>query len=70
MRIYADPGNPTPPQSHFVPSSNGAPAQWLTLDTVRRHLSGELTIGIYAINPATQRSKWMAIEQSTKSVIA
>jgi hypothetical protein len=41
---------------------NGAPAPGLTLDTVRRHLSGELTIGIYAINPATQCSKWMAID--------
>jgi hypothetical protein len=31
---------------------NCAPAPGLTLETVRRHLSGELTIGIYAINPA------------------
>ena len=34
----------------------------LTLDTVRRHLEGEITIGLYAINPATQCSKWVAID--------
>ena len=30
--------------------------------TIRRHLEGELTIGLYAINPSTQRSKWVAID--------
>ena len=34
----------------------------LTADTVRRHLEGEVTIGLYAINPRTQRSKWVAID--------
>lgn len=34
----------------------------LTLDTIRRHLEGEITIGLYAINPATQCSKWVAID--------
>jgi hypothetical protein len=34
----------------------------LTLDTIRRHLQGEITIGLYAINPATQCSKWVAID--------
>jgi hypothetical protein len=34
----------------------------LTLDTIRRHLEGEITIGLYAINPATQCSKWIAID--------
>jgi hypothetical protein len=34
----------------------------LTLKTIRRHLEGEVTIGLYAINPATQRSKWVAID--------
>jgi hypothetical protein len=29
---------------------------------VRRHLQGEITVGLYAINPATQRSKWVAID--------
>ncbi|MGD0698166.1 MAG: hypothetical protein ABSB82_25410 [Terriglobia bacterium] len=34
----------------------------LTLDTIRRHLEGDITIGLYAINPATQCSKWVAID--------
>jgi len=34
----------------------------LTMDTIRRHLEGEITIGLYAINPATQCSKWVAID--------
>jgi hypothetical protein len=29
----------------------------LTLDTIRSHLEGEITIGIHAINPATQCPK-------------
>ncbi len=34
----------------------------LTLDTIRRHLEGKITIALYAINPATQCSKWVAID--------
>ena len=34
----------------------------LTPDTIRRHLEGEITIGLYAINPTTQCSKWVAID--------
>jgi hypothetical protein len=33
----------------------------LSLQTIREHLNGQLTIGIYALNPTTQRSKWVAI---------
>jgi TOTE conflict system, Archaeo-Eukaryotic Primase domain len=34
----------------------------LSATTIRRHLEGEITIGLYAINPSTQRSKWVAID--------
>jgi hypothetical protein len=34
----------------------------LTPAIVRQHLEGALTIAIYAINPRTQRSKWVAID--------
>jgi TOTE conflict system, Archaeo-Eukaryotic Primase domain len=34
----------------------------LTPTTIRRHLEGEITVGLYAINPSTQRSKWVAID--------
>ena len=31
-------------------------------DVVRVHLNGDITINLYAINPETQRSKWVAID--------
>jgi hypothetical protein len=34
----------------------------LSLETIRQHLSGQTTIALYAINPKTQRSKWVAID--------
>jgi len=48
---------------------NCASAPGLTLATVRRHLSGEVTIGIYAVNPATQRCKWMAIDADYRTAL-
>lgn len=30
--------------------------------TIRSHLEGRITIGLYAINPVTQRCKWVAID--------
>src|SRR5216683_6955927 len=30
--------------------------------TIREHLNGQLTISLYAINPKTQRCKWVAID--------
>lgn len=41
----------------------------LTAATIRRHLEGEITIGLYAINPATQRSKWVAIDADYPSAM-
>ena len=37
-------------------------ARQLTRDTIREHLNGRITIGIYALNPKTQHSKWVAID--------
>jgi hypothetical protein len=34
----------------------------LTESTIRHHLEGEITIGLYAINPDNQRCKWLAID--------
>ena len=48
---------------YFRPKAKGTgKALGLTSATLRRHLEGEITIGLYAINPATQRSKWVAID--------
>jgi len=38
----------------------------LTTETIRRHLEGELTIGVYAMSPATQRCKWIAMDGDYK----
>jgi hypothetical protein len=50
------------------PKEGGLPTE-LTPETVRRHLAGELTIGLYAINPETQRSKWVAIDADYKTAL-
>ena len=42
----------------------------LTPDTIRRHLEGEVTVGLYAINPATQRCKWVAIDADYRDALA
>src|SRR5260370_33517002 len=48
---------------YFRPKAKGTGGELrLTAATIRRHLEGELTIGLYAINPSTQRSKWVAID--------
>ena len=48
---------------YFRPKAKGKGEELgLTTATIRRHLEGELTIGLYAINPSTQRSKWVAID--------
>jgi len=36
--------------------------QRLTPETILKHLNGQITVALYAINPATQRSKWVAID--------
>lgn len=42
----------------------------LTIDIIRRHLEGELlTLGLYAINPTTQRCKWLAIDADYKGAM-
>ena len=41
----------------------------LTAETIRQHLAGEITIGLYAINPKTQRSKWVAIDADYRTAL-
>jgi hypothetical protein len=47
----------------------GEPPPALSPEIVRRHLAGEFTIGIYAINPTTQRSKWVAIDADYRNAL-
>ena len=41
----------------------------LSVNDLSRHLTGEITIGLYAINPQTQKSKWMAIDADYKTAL-
>ena len=52
---------------YFRPKAgkNGEPHS-LTAATIRRHLEGELTLGVYAMNPSTQRCKWIAMDGDYK----
>ena len=55
---------------YFRPrAQEGQPPPALGLETLRRHLAGELTVGLYSINPKTQRSKWVAIDADYKNAI-
>lgn len=44
-------------------------ARQLTRDTIRDHLNGQITIGIYALNPRTQCSKWVAIDADYENAL-
>ena len=55
---------------YFRPTKKNTGAQrQLTKETIRRHLEGEITIGLYAINPSTQRCKWVAIDADYKNAL-
>jgi hypothetical protein len=41
----------------------------LSDSTIRSHLEGRITIGLYAINPETQRCKWVAIDADYASAL-
>lgn len=41
----------------------------LSLETIRKHLSGAMTIGLYALNPETQCSKWVAIDADYENAL-
>jgi hypothetical protein len=50
----------------FRPKAGKTASHQLTAATVRRHLEGDLTLGVYAMNPATQRCKWIAMDGDYK----
>ncbi|HZQ17896.1 MAG TPA: hypothetical protein VFA90_04175 [Terriglobales bacterium] len=60
----------------FKPAENGKHYYFrpknerrLTLSTLAGHLNGQVTIGLYALNPKTQRSKWVAIDADYENAI-
>ncbi|HEY4934649.1 MAG TPA: hypothetical protein VII23_24040 [Terriglobales bacterium] len=53
---------------YFRPSKKGTNIPLiLTDETIRRYLEGKITVGLYAINPSTQRCKWVAIDADYKN---
>jgi hypothetical protein len=49
---------------YFYQARNRQTKERLALDdqVIQKHLAGVQTVGLYAINPETQRSKWVAID--------
>jgi hypothetical protein len=47
---------------YYFRPRRGSEAAGLTPWDIQRHLAGQMTLGLYAINPTTQRVKWMAID--------
>ena len=41
----------------------------LSSQTIREHLNGQQTVGLYALNPTTQRSKWVAIDADYENAL-
>ena len=55
---------------YFRPSKKGTDIPlMLTEETIRQHLEGKITVGLYAINPSTQRCKWVAIDADYKNAM-
>src|SRR5260370_33285277 len=55
-------------QYSFRPKEKGSERPIaLTEETIRRHMEGTITVGLYAINPSTQRCKWEAIDADYKN---
>jgi hypothetical protein len=52
---------------YFRSTGKGCVPPSLTQEAIRKHLEGEITIGLYAINPSTQRCRWVAILLSHSS---
>src|SRR5215469_8193858 len=55
---------------YFRPSKKGTDIpMMLTDETMRQHLEGKITVGLYAINSSTQRCKWVAIDADYKNAM-
>jgi len=66
MRPYPESGR----HYYFRPTNKKTSATLsLTEETIRQHLEGKITVGLYAINPSTQRCKWVAIDADHKNAM-
>ena len=69
--LQSDRPHPEGGRHHYYRPTDKTTGQGLSLtsETIRRHLEGEITIGLYAINPATQRCKWVSIDADYKGAM-
>ena len=66
MRPHSETGR----HYYFRPTKEGTEVPpMLTEETIRQHLEGKITVGLYAINPSTQRCKWVAIDADYKNAM-
>ena len=55
---------------YFRPKEKGTERPlFLSEAMIRRHLEGDVTIALYALNPANQRCKWVAIDADYKNAL-
>ncbi len=54
---------------YFRPAAKGGAPPCLTHETIRKHLEGEITLALYAINASTQRCRWVAIDADYKQAM-
>jgi len=55
---------------YFRPTKEGTDIPpMLTEETIRQHLEGKIRVGLYAINPSTQRCKWVAIDADYRNAM-
>lgn len=66
MRPHSETGR----HYYFRPKEKGTERPLSLSDvSIRQHLDGQITVGLYAINPANQRCKWVAIDADYKSAM-
>lgn len=58
---------PAPNGKHYYYRPKDGRKLWL--ETLRQHLNGQVTIGMYALNPKTQSSKWVAIDADYENAL-
>lgn len=54
---------------YYRPRGSEGGEKALTRRDIECHLAGEITIGLYAINPVTQRVKWTAIDADYRAAV-
>ena len=67
--LQSDTPHPATGRHYYYRPRRQGEALELTPRDIQRHLAGEITLGVYAINPQTQRVKWMAIDADYRKAL-